>query len=1112
MAYQLVYTSVRTGLVAGRSGFCTAARHREIRDSLVGRIEEFSNVYDRREQEGGAPAELPVIFSYRRLSLGSSEYHVLSRIKDAGSDYSGRVNHIAHSLVLEPGELQRVAATPAEVMIKMSSQGGWLDRWTEDHARFFEANETVDVAGMAPLLELPAKTWERSTGAAACAALPHAAAASSGCYIVYDPATGPEDVLRHIAESLLLKDPARKNPASLWETSFTTFLQASDQRIDFHWSACARNSAAHARARKGNRCIIELSKKLTPPEGFLAQVAADPQRLETRKAAAVADGGIAGESAVMSSGAPVPHLRPAARGEGGGTGRTEFDQEDFDRRMEAAVKRSSEKFGGGAKKAAVAVAAVLVLGGAAFFVAGLVGRRGAERVAAELDRLVTEKRWEEARGLASEVRGKEREREPLKRSLLVLAAAEELRDLVASVGANPFPDEQFADIASRRRSIWDDTELVSIKEEAREMIAQWSEVRTALSAGWDAVAEMRRAGVSPDQIKGAIEMLPPKPRDAAQAAMNRLMIVDRQVQQFQALKEDSKNLDAKLAKERADELGQPLLELLDEDLPVREKALIIEVRRQIARYDFEELEKEKMRLARELAAARLNAEAASEAPSGAPAWEEQQLASAGPALDLPPTYLAIRNGDEAYDLSGVKEIESLVNGVGVLQSFVRESKCLPVAEGAAEERADVIGSSILDNKKGRPLLFKVDGKGDRTVLSGEKDQVGEYSGSLVLQIFGGEEAGEDPRFQLFVHDLNTIPDLDHAVVTLKAADFMTRVVEGDRMAVAIKPERLEELASLRLPSAVEGAELLLRGEFKNGRMLDQIVPVPDAGLPFGDLEIDMAPLFDSTEYLATIEKRIKMFEEIGASKEKFMKDFNKLGGLEGLFEKTKKYAERDGKPAPESLSAEDLPTPFFRDFVKNLTETTVGPAFVQYVAYLVRFVDKSVETFDRKKTFSGTIEDSDETMLRRLSAPASTEDWGRAAFDDITEDWLAASEYAEHLNLGKESGSSEGVGVIKKELRENNTVHFFKNWQKIFTEEALEAAWPYLSWEGTDESLAEELDRAKKESASVESDKAVLEDLKNAPVAEVGRFSVYLKLGEAGMFRLINFEGEGKDE
>ena len=45
MAQQLIFTSTPQGLEPGRSGYCTVARHKDIRHRLVRELERFS-VYD----------------------------------------------------------------------------------------------------------------------------------------------------------------------------------------------------------------------------------------------------------------------------------------------------------------------------------------------------------------------------------------------------------------------------------------------------------------------------------------------------------------------------------------------------------------------------------------------------------------------------------------------------------------------------------------------------------------------------------------------------------------------------------------------------------------------------------------------------------------------------------------------------------------------------------------------------------------------------------------------------------------------------------------------------------------------------------------------------------
>ena len=97
MARQLIFTSSPQGLEPGRTGYCTVARHKDLRNRLVRELERLS-VYDFNQQGEGPKVE---IATYRKLALGSEDYFVVSRIRDAGLDYTNRTNYIAHHLILD---------------------------------------------------------------------------------------------------------------------------------------------------------------------------------------------------------------------------------------------------------------------------------------------------------------------------------------------------------------------------------------------------------------------------------------------------------------------------------------------------------------------------------------------------------------------------------------------------------------------------------------------------------------------------------------------------------------------------------------------------------------------------------------------------------------------------------------------------------------------------------------------------------------------------------------------------------------------------------------------------------------------------------------------------
>jgi len=265
MAWQLIYTSAPRGLVPGRSGFCTVARHREIRDGLVTEIERFSQ-YDRSGR--GSGAQSPVVYAHRIVRLGGSSYHVLSCTRDAGADYTGRTNHLAHHLICEPHELAN-APSPPEVLRQMA----WCRTWA-DAPRYLGAEEAINLHLFDRTARLPAQTWQALTSDAGCAALPLESGALSGCYWLYPAEAGEQYLLPLFAESLLLLDPSGRKADKLWQVPFTTYLQSTDHAADFFWRGCWQGSSAALTAQNARQTLdLTRSLNLRPPENQAAELA-----------------------------------------------------------------------------------------------------------------------------------------------------------------------------------------------------------------------------------------------------------------------------------------------------------------------------------------------------------------------------------------------------------------------------------------------------------------------------------------------------------------------------------------------------------------------------------------------------------------------------------------------------------------------------------------------------------------------------------------------------------------------------------------------------------------------------------------------------------------------
>jgi GTPase-associated protein 1, N-terminal domain type 2 len=226
MAKQLVFTSVLRGLDPGRSGYCTVARHRDLRERLVPEIERLS-AYHHVNYTYGDGVLNPVVMAFRTITLGETRYHIFTRIVDAGFDYSRRSNYLAHHLIVEEKEITG-GITPADIFLGWN---GWLDKW-EGEPRFYGPADDVSLADMLGATQpaLPAQNWAALAGDAGAAAAPLDAAPRQGFAFAVRP--GSERVLLSLYRESTALLPVHER----WKLGFTTYLQETDRANDFRWA------------------------------------------------------------------------------------------------------------------------------------------------------------------------------------------------------------------------------------------------------------------------------------------------------------------------------------------------------------------------------------------------------------------------------------------------------------------------------------------------------------------------------------------------------------------------------------------------------------------------------------------------------------------------------------------------------------------------------------------------------------------------------------------------------------------------------------------------------------------------------------------------------------
>jgi hypothetical protein len=148
MPQQLIFTSAVRGIAPGSSGYCTVARTQDMREGLIARLEQLS-VF-----QHVANGTHPVVLSHRIVNLRNSTFHVLSRIADAGLDYTNRTNFIAHHVVFQPHEIHG-GCSPADFLLHWQ---GWKSEWVD--APSWTNDTSANPHLISQRIILPAKNWE----------------------------------------------------------------------------------------------------------------------------------------------------------------------------------------------------------------------------------------------------------------------------------------------------------------------------------------------------------------------------------------------------------------------------------------------------------------------------------------------------------------------------------------------------------------------------------------------------------------------------------------------------------------------------------------------------------------------------------------------------------------------------------------------------------------------------------------------------------------------------------------------------------------------------------------------------------------------------------------
>lgn len=235
MIRELVYTSAPKGLKPGSQGFCTVVATKGLPDLLRERAEALSGYRVAFPAHSAQAGLNPVAWSHLAWSLGGSRLHILSRVGHAGLDFEGRINKIAHHLLLEPSDF--VPAGPAWLL----AQPGVMRAAWDGRIGWLPADRVLPHGDVPPRR---CSAWEGATGDPGWAGMLAESFLDDPSRPAFLEFTPGRDLLPLVAEAIALLPPERR-----WDVTFSTYYTGLPQDISCAWRGVLRDSPEALQAR-----------------------------------------------------------------------------------------------------------------------------------------------------------------------------------------------------------------------------------------------------------------------------------------------------------------------------------------------------------------------------------------------------------------------------------------------------------------------------------------------------------------------------------------------------------------------------------------------------------------------------------------------------------------------------------------------------------------------------------------------------------------------------------------------------------------------------------------------------------------------------------------------
>ncbi|MDO4587063.1 MAG: hypothetical protein Q4C95_07160 [Planctomycetia bacterium] len=226
MPYELIYTSVDKGLKLGSRGFCTVACTTGLAQNIMTMLESLSG-YRYLNPPNSDGKNNPVVYSSLIFQMNGREQHIISRIADAGLDYSNRSNKIAHHFLFTNQEYQQYN----QAALLSNADSLFVSQWNQE-PQWFPAAKTINIE---PLPASVCQYWQTLTGDAGWAGvLANTALTGQNVCLIYSE---DQNIQQLLIEALALL------PTKIqWKVSFSSFYTKYPPGVTCQWKCILKGS------------------------------------------------------------------------------------------------------------------------------------------------------------------------------------------------------------------------------------------------------------------------------------------------------------------------------------------------------------------------------------------------------------------------------------------------------------------------------------------------------------------------------------------------------------------------------------------------------------------------------------------------------------------------------------------------------------------------------------------------------------------------------------------------------------------------------------------------------------------------------------------------------